>query len=123
MSKEGKLGKLAIITYRIAKDGLGLNTTVSTEVILTAVEVARKHGIEFLWLDCWTYRRQPPWASYEHQHFCGEPNVVDGGEWLADLLNGCLSTNGCLVLRGSLILRLSAPGVELLAALVNRCLL
>jgi hypothetical protein len=25
---------------------------------------------DFVWLDAWAYRQQPPWGDYDHPHFC-----------------------------------------------------
>ena len=65
-----KRGKLAIITYRIAADSIMAVTTASTSTLLAVIEAATQHDVEYIWLDCWAYRRQPPWAEYDHEHFC-----------------------------------------------------
>ena len=68
MDREGnKLGKLAIISYRVttAKDGF----TLDAHALRCAVAAAGTHGINYLWLDCWAYRQQPPWGTYTHADF------------------------------------------------------
>ena len=69
-----KLGRLAIITYRIAKadDGFTLDEAAFRSVMATAQEEA----IDFLWLDCWAYRQQMPWKPYDHAHFCASLATV-----------------------------------------------
>jgi len=62
-------GRLAIISYRIVK----LETdpfTLDTPALLAVVAAARRHDIDFIWLDVWAYRQQLPWATYNHDHFC-----------------------------------------------------
>lgn len=50
--------------------------TLDTAALLATVEAAIAHDIDFLWLDCWAYRRQPPWASYSHDHFTASLTTV-----------------------------------------------
>jgi len=61
------LGKLAIITYRCkpAADGF----TLDALALRSAVLAAQQNSVKYLWLDAWTYRKQPPWATYEHDDF------------------------------------------------------
>ncbi|KAL1495233.1 hypothetical protein AB1Y20_017096 [Prymnesium parvum] len=70
-----KLGRMAIISYRIEKSSSDV-FTLDTRALLAAVAAAREHSIDFLWLDCWAYRRQPPWATYDHDHFCQSLSAV-----------------------------------------------
>ena len=50
--------------------------TLDTPALLAAVEAASARSIDFLWLDCWAYRRQPPWGEYDHDHFCHSLTAV-----------------------------------------------
>jgi len=33
------------------------------------VLAAQQNDVEYLWLDAWAYRKQPPWANYQHGDF------------------------------------------------------
>lgn len=70
----GKRGSLAIISYRMvpADDGF----TLDAESFLSVLRCAEREGISFLWLDCWAYRKQPPWAPYVHQEFISTLTAV-----------------------------------------------
>ena len=61
-------GKLAIISYRCVKAD-GDSFTLSEPAFLSALSAAQRHGVEYLWLDAWSYRKQPPWAEYVHMDF------------------------------------------------------
>ena len=44
--------------------------TLSAAALCDVIDMALAKGIAYLWLDCWCYRQQPPWASeYNHDHF------------------------------------------------------
>ena len=61
-------GKLAIISYRCVPrhdDAF----TLDAFALRSAVLAAQQNDVEFLWLDAWAYRKQPPWAEYEHSDF------------------------------------------------------
>ena len=55
--------RLAIISYRCAKSADDA-FTLDEHAFCSAVASAREHAVAFLWLDCWAYRRQPPWGTY-----------------------------------------------------------
>ena len=61
------VGKLAIISYRIVKGDDGF--TLSPQAFLAAIDTAAAMQVEFVWLDCWAYREQPPWGVYVHADF------------------------------------------------------
>ena len=54
------IGRMAIISYRTATDAKLDAFTLSVEAFLSAIERAQECGIDWLWLDAWAYRRQPP---------------------------------------------------------------
>lgn len=62
--------KLAIISYRVATDPAD-PFSLDAAAFLSAINAARSHGVECLWLDLWAYRARPPWAPYVHAHFTG----------------------------------------------------
>ena len=68
--------KVSIISYRccaakVGKDGSKEDDfTLDEHAFLSALAAAQAHGIDFLWLDCWAYRKQPPWGTYVHRDFC-----------------------------------------------------
>ena len=64
-----KKGRLAIISYRCVRMDHD-NFTLDAFAFLSAVASAKTHSIDYIWLDAWAYRRQPPWTEYDHVHFC-----------------------------------------------------
>ena len=43
--------------------------TLDAWALRSAVLAAQQNGIEYLWLDAWAYRKQPPFAEYHHDDF------------------------------------------------------
>ena len=69
-----RFGKLAIISYRVVGGADGF--TFDAHAFLSIICAARLHNVDFLWLDCWAYRKQLPWAEYEHVDFMTTLSVV-----------------------------------------------
>ena len=62
------LGKLAIISYRCVTSDEDV-FTLDAFALRSAVLAAQQTDVEYLWLDAWAYRKQPPWIEYEHGDF------------------------------------------------------
>jgi len=62
------MGKLAFISDRIVKSSAD-EFTLDVEAFVSAINAAKQAQVDFLWLDCWCYRKQPPWSNYVHSDF------------------------------------------------------
>ena len=66
---EGRpLGKLAIISYRCVTSEHDA-FTLDAAALRSVVEAAQQSSVQYLWLDAWAYRKQPPWVAYRHADF------------------------------------------------------
>ena len=74
--------KLGIISYRVCGAKVGADGvkedefTLDEEAFLSALAAAQANGVDYLWLDCWAYRKQPPWGAYVHRDFCATLAMV-----------------------------------------------
>ena len=62
------LGKLAIISYRCVTSTADV-FTLDAHALRSTVLAAQQSDVDYLWLDAWAYRKQPPWAAYDHADF------------------------------------------------------
>ena len=44
--------------------------TLDPGAFLGAMAAAKANEVDYVWLDAWAYRDQPPWKEYNHAHFC-----------------------------------------------------
>ena len=71
----GESNRMAIISYRCEKSPHD-KYTLDPGAFLGAIAAAKSHGIDYVWLDAWAFREQPPWAEYVHKNFCRTLKVV-----------------------------------------------
>ncbi len=62
------LGRLAIISYRCVRSSDDA-FTLDAPALRSAVSAAQRADVDYLWLDAWAYRKQPPWGTYRHEDF------------------------------------------------------